>query len=148
MDQTLGPGRTQPGDKLTVPQLKQRLLSAVFNPVRGLLRAKDSLSILSSDQVKALTALDRRVTQQEDSLVTPFANYLAALPDRYDEPEVIAKALVMENALFDVVIDGMRQAGEIFTPDQINEFPPFLRASFDIKRLMTLRPRAGFSPDF
>src|SRR5678815_2656027 len=60
IDQTLGPGRTRPGDRLNAQQLKNRLLTSVFNPVRGLLQAKDSLSILTSDQLKALTQLDRR----------------------------------------------------------------------------------------
>ena len=37
---------------------------------------------------------------------------------------------------------------EIFTPEQINEFPPFLRASFDIRRLMSTRPTKGFDPQW
>jgi hypothetical protein len=42
----------------------------------------------------------------------------------------------------------MREARSIFTPDQIDEFPPFLRASFDIQRLMSARPTAGFDPQW
>jgi hypothetical protein len=148
IEQTLAPGRSKPGDKLTVAQLKQRLNGAVYNPVRGLLQAKDSLSILTNDQLKALTALDRRVTAKEDSIVTPAAEWLASLPTNYNETEVLSRVLVMMNQLFDVVVDGMRQAREIFTPEQINEFPPFLRASFDIKRLMAARPTAGFDPQW
>jgi hypothetical protein len=36
----------------------------------------------------------------------------------------------------------------IFTPEQINEFPPLLRASFDIRRLMAAKPTAGFPVDY
>jgi len=61
---------------------------------------------------------------------------------------VLSRVLVMMNQLFDVVVDGMKQAREIFTPDQINEFPPLLRASFDIKRLQAARPTAGFDPQW
>jgi hypothetical protein len=148
IEQTMAPGRSKPGDKLTVAQLKQRLNGAVYNPVRGLLQAKDSLSILTNEQLKALTALDRRVTAKEDSIITPAAEWLASLPTSYNETEVLSRVLVMMNQLFDVVVDGMRQAREIFTPEQINEFPPLLRASFDIRRLMAARPTAGFDPQW
>jgi hypothetical protein len=148
IDQTLSPGRTRPGDRLNVQQLKNRLLTAVFNPVRGLLQAKDSLSILTNDQLKALTQLDRRVSQKEDSVVTPLAQYLAGLPNNYSESEVVARVLAMQIALFDIVLDGMREARTIFLPEQINEFPPFLRSSFDINRLKAARPTAGFDPQW
>jgi hypothetical protein len=148
IEQTLSPGRTKPGDKLTVPQLKQRLLGAVFNPVRGLLQAKDSLSILTTDQLNALTALDRRVSAKNDSIVTPVARYFAQLPKDYSEAEVLPRVLAMMNELFDVVLSGMREARSIFTAEQINEFPPFLRASFDIRRLMAAKPTAGFDPNW
>jgi hypothetical protein len=148
VEQTLAPGRTKSGDKLTVPELKQRLLGAVYNPVRGLLRAKDSLSILTNEQLRALTQLDRRVSVQEDSVVTPVAQYLAGLPNSYSEADVIDRVFQMQLRLFSIVVDGMREAREIFTPEQINEFPPFLRASFDINRLMSAKPTKGFNPDW
>jgi hypothetical protein len=148
IDQALTPGRSRPGDRVTAQQLKARLLSAVYNPVRGLLQAKDSLSILTNEQLRALTALDRRVSLKEDSIATPVAQYLAQLPRDYSEPEVLRRVLEMGGRLFDIVVDGMREARNIFTPEQINEFPPMLRASFDIKRLMAAKPSAGFSPDY
>jgi len=84
----------------------------------------------------------------KDSIVTPVAQYLAGLPNTYNESEVLARVLVMLNELFDVMIDGMKDARNIFTPEQIAEFPPLLRASFDINRLMTTRPTAGFDPNY
>ena len=134
--------------KLPMPMLKQRLLGALFNPVRGLIQAKDSLSILTNDQVSAFTLLDRRVSAKEDSIATPVAQYLAGLPTQYNETEVLDRVLVMLNQLFDVMIDAMRDARNIFTPEQIAEFPPLLRASFDINRLKTTRPTAGFDPNY
>src|SRR4029453_14393249 len=88
IEQTLAPGRTRKGDKLTESQLKQRLVTAVYNPVRGLLQAKDSLSVLTNEQLRALTQLDRLVSVREDSVVAPLARYLASLPVRYNETEV------------------------------------------------------------
>jgi hypothetical protein len=133
---------------LTVPELKQRLLTAVYNPVRGLLQAKDSLTILTNSQFAALVALDHTVTAKQDSIVTPVAQYLAALPVAYSEQEVLSRVLVMMNQLFDVVVEGMRAARDVFTAEQINEFPPLLRSSFDIQRLLSARPTAGFDPSW
>ena len=56
--------------------------------------------------------------------------------------------LLSPGSWFDVMIDGMRDARQIFTPEQIAEFPPLLRASFDINRLKTTRPTAGFDPNY
>jgi hypothetical protein len=148
IEQALAPGRTRPGDRVPMPMLKQRLLGAVFNPVRGLLQAKDSLSILSNEQLRLLTQLDRRVSAKEDSIVTPVAEYLAGLPKEYSEADVLERVLRMAGQLFETVVDGMKTAREIFTPEQINEFPPFLRASFDIKRLMSTKPTKGFDPQW
>ena len=84
----------------------------------------------------------------EDSIVAPVATYLAQLPTNYNEPEALKRVLEMSAKLFDVVVDGMKQARIIFTPEQINEFPPLLRASFDIRRLMAAKPTAGFPVDY
>lgn len=61
---------------------------------------------------------------------------------------VLARTPATMHELFDVVVAGMREAREIFTPEQINEFPPLLRSSFDIHRLMAARPTAGFDPQW
>ena len=113
--------------------------ATVYNPVRGLVQSKDSLSILTNDQLRALTALDAWVTQTQDSIVAPLARYLADLPNSYDRTDVGRRLFEVQQRLFATVIDGMTQAREIFTAEQINEFPPFLRASFDIRRLRSSR---------
>ncbi len=136
------------GNKLHFAELKSALLTTVYNPVRGLLQAKDSLTILTNEQLRELVQLDARVTSRQDSIVTPLARYLANLPDRFDNREVARRLLDVQNKLFDTVIEGMRFAREVFTPEQINEFPPFLRASFDIRRLMSTRPVKGFEPNY
>ncbi len=144
IDQTLSPGRTRKGERVTFAQMKPALLTTVYNPVRGLLQSKDSLTILTREQLRQLTLLDQRVTAEQDSIVTPLAHYLADLPADFDRRDVARRLLDVQNALFATVVAGMRQARAIFTPEQINEFPPLLRASFDIQRLMSTRPTAGF----
>jgi hypothetical protein len=148
IQQTVARGRTLAGDKLTLQQMKNRLLNAVFNPIRGLLQAKDSLSILTNDQLRQLTLLDRRVTARQDSIVSPVAQYLVDLPNKFSEEDAAARVFKMQNALFDAVVDGMRGAGKIFTQEQIDQFPPALTASFNIDRLLTTRPVKGFSANW
>ena len=135
--------------RVTVDQLKGELLQSVFNPVRGLVQARDSLTILTSDQARALAALERRVTAEQDSIVTPLARGLVGGEfDRVGTSRVVAAVLEVEQRLFDAVVRGMREARTLFTPEQIDEFPPALRASFDIARLQAARPVRGFEPNY
>ena len=148
VDQTVGQGRTRKGDKLTLQSMKTRILQSVFNPIRGLLQAKDSLSVLTNEQLAQLTKLATKVNAQQDSIVTPLATELVNLPNNFDRDAVTRKAFQVQLRLFDTVIDGMREAGKIFTAEQLEQFPPALTASFNIARLVTLRPRYGFFPNF
>jgi hypothetical protein len=144
----MAPGRSRAGARRTMPQVRDRVANSVFNPVRGLLQAKDSLSVLSTEQYHQLTLLEGSVTAGVDSIVTPLAQYLVALPADYNEDEVVRRVLTARQALFDVMVDGMRQAGTIFTPEQIEEFPPDLRIAFNPARLRAVRPITGFNPNY
>ena len=148
VEQVLSPGRTRAGDRLPPQQIRNRVTNGVFNAVHGVLQAKDSLSFLSNDQLRLLTALDRRVTAQGDSLLNPLVQYLSALPTSYSRTEVMARVLDVQTKMFDIAVEGMRDAGKILTPEQINEFPPAIRSAFDIERLKTARPVAGFFPGY
>jgi hypothetical protein len=144
----VAPGRSRHGERRTMQQVKDRVANSVYNPVRSLLQAKDSLSVLTTAQVQQLALLDRRVTAEMDSILTPLAQYLVALPATFNEEDVAGRVLVGRQALFDAIVDGMRQAATIFTPEQIEEFPPALRVSFNIHRLLAARPVAGFNPNY
>jgi hypothetical protein len=148
VDQITAPGRSHRGDRLTVPQVSNRVLNSVYNPVRGLLQARDSLSVLTTEQYQQLSMLDQRVAAQLDSIVMPLAQYVAALPATFNEEDVVGRVTTGRQALFDVIVEGMRQAGTIFTPEQIEEFPPALRVSFNINRLLAARPLTGFYPNY
>jgi hypothetical protein len=148
VEQMSAPGRSRSGERRTQRQWRDRLLGSVFNPVRGLLQAKDSLSVLTTAQFRQLTLLDVRVTAQLDSILTPLSQDLVELPATFNKEDVVRRVLVGRQALFDVIVDGMRQAGTIFTPDQIEEFPPNLRVAFNLSRLLAARPVSGFNPNY
>jgi hypothetical protein len=46
------------------------------------------------------------------------------------------------------MIDAMQEASKILTPEQIADFPPALRSSFDIESLKVQRPQKGFPPAY
>ena len=81
-------------------------------------------------------------------MLNPLVQYLAALPASYNRSEVMSRVLQVQTQMFDIALEGMREAGKILTPEQINEFPPALRSAFDINRLKTIRPVAGFFPNY
>jgi hypothetical protein len=148
VDQMLSTGRSRPGTRMPAAQLRARLMSSFFNPVGALLRAKDSLTSVTYAQVQQLTALNADVTARMDVVVGPTVEYLVALPERYDRVEAERRVLATTQALFDIGVDGMREARKIFSPEQFAEFPPALRSSFDEARLQTVRPVVGFFPDY
>ena len=51
-------------------------------------------------------------------------------------------------AAYDAIIDAMIELKEILTPEQIEDFPPALRSSFDIEALRANRPTKGFFPNY
>ena len=148
VDQIVGAGRVHGGKKLSGPQLKARLNNTVFNPLRGILQVKDSLSVLSQAQIDRLTQLQRRVQARQDTIWTPIVAYIDALPEVYDREAVVTKVRDGRMAAYDAIIDAMIQLKEILTPEQIEDFPPALRSSFDIDALRANRPTKGFFPNY
>jgi hypothetical protein len=147
-DNLLGPGRTRRGTKLTQQQLRAQLLNSIFNPLRGLLEVKDSLSVLSQAQIDRLTQLQRRVVQRQDSIWQPIVKYMMELPNNYNIDEVVERVRPARMAAYDVMVEGMVELSKILTQEQIDDFPPVLRSSFDIPSLKANRPTKGFFPAY
>ena len=64
------------------------------------------------------------------------------------EDEAVERVRPARMIAFDAMMDAMREALKILTPQQIEDFPPALRASFDLESLKTRRPTAGFPPAY
>jgi hypothetical protein len=142
------PGRTRRGEKRNAQQIRQLLLQSVFNPLQGILQVKDSLSILSQQQIDQLTLLQRRLVAKQDSIWAPVVAYLAPLPANLNLDEAVERVRPARQAAFDAMIEAMRAVTEIFTPEQIADFPPALRSSFDLESLKAQRPMRGFFPAY
>jgi hypothetical protein len=148
VDQAMAPGRSRPNERLTAAQLKQRATQSVFNPVSQLLAAKDSMTILTKPQLAQLTALQRKLNAQTDSIWDPVVEYLAKQPKDYDKRAVMDTVYAAQLRMFGRIVATMREVKEILTPEQVQELPPFMMLAFDEKALMLTRPTMAFFPAF
>jgi hypothetical protein len=144
----IGPGRTRRGDKRTTQQIRVQLLQSIFNPLQGILQVKDSLSILSQQQIDRLTQLQRRLVAKQDSIWAPTVKYIEAMPNNYNLDEAVELVRPARMAAYDAMIEAMIEVSKILTPEQIADFPPALRSSFDIESLKAQRPTKGFFPAY
>jgi hypothetical protein len=120
----------------------------VFNPLRGILQVRDSLSVLSQAQVDRLTLLNRRLQARQDTIWAPIVAYIDGLPEVYDREAVVVRVRDGRIAAYDAMVDAMVELGKILTPEQIADFPPALRSSFDLESLRANRPTKGFFPNY
>jgi len=148
VDQAMAPGRSRPSERLTPAQLKVRASQSVFNPVSQLLAAKDSMTILTKPQLTQLTALQRKLNAQTDSIWDPVVEFLAKQPKDYDRRMVLDTVYAAQLRMFDRVVAAMREVKEILTAEQIRELPPFMLLAFDEKALMLAKPTMAFFPAF
>lgn len=144
----IGPGRTRRGEKRTPQQIRVLLLQSIFSPIQSILQVKDSLSILSQQQIDRLTQLQRRLIAKQDSIWAPTVKFMDALPENYNLDEAVELVRPARMAAYDAMLDAMVEAKKILTPEQIDDFPPALRSSFDIETLKTRRPTKGFFPAY
>jgi hypothetical protein len=144
----IGPGRTRRGAKRTTQQIRVALLQSIFNPIQSILQVKDSMSVLSQQQIDRLTQLQRRLIAKQDSIWAPTVKFMEALPDNYNLDEAVELVRPARMAAYDAMVDAMIEAKKILTPEQIEDFPPALRSSFDIESLKAQRPTKGFFPAY
>ena len=147
-DQIIGAGRVHEGTKLSGQQLRARLGNTVFNPLRGILQVKDSLSVLSQAQIDRLTLLQRRLQTRQDSIWAPIVAYIDSLPEVYDREAVVLRVRDGRMLAWDAMYEAMGEVSMILTPEQIEDFPPALRSSFDLESLKATRPTKGFFPNY
>ena len=144
----IGPGRTRRGEKRSTQQIRAMLLQSIFSPIQSILQVKDSLSVLSQQQIDRLTQLQRRLIAKQDSIWAPTVKYMETLPANYNLDEAVELVRPARMAAYDAMLDAMVEAKKILTPEQIDDFPPALRSSFDIETLKTRRPTKGFFPAY
>jgi hypothetical protein len=108
-----------------------------------MLRQQDSLG-LSNDVADSIAILNKTYGKVIDSIWTPVAKYLAALPDKYDLDEAYDRVRTAENQSLDQMAVYGPSAKQLLTDEQIRKLPPFIALFLDNQAIRQVRPgRAG-----
>jgi len=151
--QQLQSGRTLPGSRYPEALFRSAGASSVLNPMSVILRAQDSLR-LTTIQADSIASMNRRYTYRADSLWTPVARQLAALPDSYEEGEAWRLYIRTRHAQVDMLTRMVAAVRELLTPEQRRKLPPAIVNFLDPRYLALIRngngmyvsSTGGFSP--
>jgi hypothetical protein len=136
-------GRSTKGNKMSEQQLKQMYMRGYPNPFEQMLRQADSLGI-DSDVQDSIAILNKTYGRAIDSVWTPVAKYLAALPDKYDLGEAYARVSAAQNKSLDLMGIYGPAAKSLLTDEQIRKLPPYIALFLDNQAIRNIRPgRAG-----
>jgi hypothetical protein len=136
-------GRSGRGNKISEQQLKQMYIRSYPNPFEQMLRQADSLK-LSDDVADSIAILNKTYGKAIDSLWTPVAKYLAALPAKYDLNDAYERVRATENKSIDLMAIYGPAAKHLLTDEQIRKLPPYIALFLDNQALRNIRPgRAG-----
>src|SRR5439155_27143180 len=95
---------------------------------------------LSDEVSDSIAILNKRYSAIIDSLWTPVAKYLAALPNDYDLSAAYDKVSTAENKSLDQMAIFGPAAKQLLTAEQIRKLPPFIALFLDDKAIRNVRP--------
>jgi hypothetical protein len=136
-------GRGGKGNKMSETQIKQQYMRSYPNPFEQMLRQGDSLG-LSNDVADSIAILNKVYGKKIDSIWTPVAKYLAALPDKFNLDEAYEQVRTAENKSLDQMGIFGPSAKKLLTDEQIRKLPAYIALFLDNQAIRQLRPgRAG-----
>jgi len=139
LTQQLDRGRTLRGNKAPEPMLKAIYGSGgIPNPLSTILRQADTLE-LTGPQADSIATMNRRYVISLDSIWSPVAKYLAALPDNYNKDEAYGRYKHAREASVDMLIRLVPDIRRLLTPEQRRKLPPFIASYLDTRYLASIR---------
>ena len=138
LTQRLDIGRGRPGTKQTAPNLKALGSSSIPNPMALILTQQDSLG-LNRKQADSLASMSRRFTQFADSVWTPVAKYLEAVPDKYNRDEAYDRYVHAREATVDRLLTIVPHVKKLLTSSQRRKLPSQITNYLDTRVLKFLR---------
>jgi hypothetical protein len=145
--QQLDRGRTRAGAKLTEPQVRQLSASMFPNPMARMLQTAEQLH-LTRKQADSLATMSRRYTRLVDSLWTPAAKELAALPKDYDRTAAQARLVVAREKAIGYLIVAAPTARDMLTKGQLRVLSSFIANMLEPRYLELLRNGMAGSEGF
>jgi Carboxypeptidase regulatory-like domain len=139
LTQQLDRGRTTDGAKIAEPFLKAIYgTGSIPNPMATILRQQDTLK-LTSRQADSIAVLNRLYTIQNDSIWSPVAKYLAALPNTYDQGAAYDRYMQGRRASVDLLMKVGPVVKDILTPEQRRKLPTFVASYLEPRYLASIR---------
>lgn len=142
--QQLDRGRTRPGNKPSLQQLRQTASVGLINPMQQILQQADTLK-LTRKQADSLATLNRAYMLKSDSIWTPVARYLADLPDRYNHSDAYGRYRQARESAVDMLIAVVPGIRKLLTDEQIRILPTSVVTFLDKRTLQGMR--SGSSGD-
>lgn len=137
--QQLNVGRRSEGNKFN-----EGLFKAIYgggglvNPMSTILRQSDTLK-LTSKQADSLATLNRWYLIRLDSVWSPIAKNLAALPDKYDEGQAYVSYKHGREATVDLLKRIAPQVKGVLTEAQKRQLPTIVTSYLDNRYLASIR---------
>jgi len=140
LTQQLNTGRRTQGTKINESLLRMIYGNSggLVNPMATMLRQADSLG-LTQQQADSLATLNRWYVVRLDSIWSPVAKYLGALPDKYDEDAAYASYKRAREASVDLLVKIGPGIKGMLSPDQKRKLPSIVASYIDPRYLSGIR---------
>ena len=139
LTQMLDRGRSREGQKAPEPMLKAMYgTGGVLNPMAQLLRQSDTLE-LTGPQADSLASMNRGYNIRLDSIWSPVAKYLAALPEHYDQSDAYHTYKTAREATVDLLITLAPRINSLLTDEQKRKLPSLVASHLDKRYLAGIR---------
>jgi hypothetical protein len=140
LTQQLDRGRKTRGQKVPEPLIKAIYggSGGVMNPLAAILRQADTLG-LTGPQADSIATLNRTYVIRLDSIWSPVAKFLAALPDNYDRDDAYRRYQRAREASVDMLIKVAPDIRRLLTPGQRRKLPTFVASYLDTRYLASIR---------
>jgi hypothetical protein len=138
--QQLNSGRRTQGNKINESVLRMIYGSGggLVNPMSTMLRQADSLG-LTTKQADSLATLNRWYMVRLDSIWSPVAKYLGALPDSYDERSAYAAYRKAREGSVDLLVRLAPGIKGMLAPEQRRKLPSIVASYIDPRYLSGIR---------
>lgn len=136
--QQLDRGRSRPGNKPSLQQLRQTANVGLINPMQQILQQADTLK-LTRQQADSLATLNRLYVLKQDSVWTPVARFLADLPDKFNHDDAYGRYRQARETTVDLLIRIAPGIKTLLTPEQLRILPTSLVTFIDKRNLQGIR---------
>jgi hypothetical protein len=138
LTQRLDAGRRREGTRANPEAMKNLGTSAIPNPMAMILTQQLDLHMTRA-QADSLATLSRQFSVFADSVWTPVASYLSALPEGYNTGDAYARYVSARERTVDYLLTLVPTAKRILTPSQQRQLPLQISNFLDRRVLEFLR---------